>query len=231
MRGDSPTCRRKRTSSGRKMSYVKLMSLCAAAPGLTGATCEAVKKSTQPAMRIDELPSLYSRPQEHWQRVEPEQEAAVAGPLEQSVASLREWAQPYADQCQEVYRSVEPTIDTTVTTVSDVYHFLTAPPPDLYPSMAAVGFSGLLGLYLAKGNPRIVVTTTTSFFLGAMTRVKGEACGVSSGPHGRVRLHVLPSASGLPCQGKPRLRVLLGSAGSRHRGDALERPALWQKEA
>ncbi|XP_061777394.1 apolipoprotein O, b isoform X2 [Nerophis ophidion] len=139
-------------SSGRKMSYVKLMSLCAAAPGLTCATCEAVKKNTQPAIRLDELPSLYSRPQEHWQRAEPEQEAAVASPLEQSVASLRQWAQPYADQCQEVYRRLEPTIDTTVTTVSGVYHFLTAPPPDLYPSMAAVGFSGLLGLYLAKGS-------------------------------------------------------------------------------
>ncbi|XP_054621467.1 MICOS complex subunit MIC26-like isoform X2 [Dunckerocampus dactyliophorus] len=152
MRLDSPTSRRKRKSSGRKMSYMKLMSLCAAAPGLVGiASCEAAKKNAQPALRLDQLPSLYSRPQEEWRHVEPE-EAAVPGPLEQSMASLRKWAQPCADQCQEVYRKMEPTIDATVTTVMDVYQFLSAPPPDLYPSVAAVGFSGLLGLYLAKGS-------------------------------------------------------------------------------
>nr|XP_057916176.1 MICOS complex subunit MIC26-like [Doryrhamphus excisus] len=145
------------------MSYIKLMSLCAAAPGLVAiASCETAKKNTQPALRIDELPSLYTRPQEDWRRVETE-EAALPGPLEQSMASLRKWAQPYADQCQEagrttagkaeeVYRMVEPTIDAIVTTVTDAYEFLSAPPPDLYPSAAAVGFSGLLGLYLAKGS-------------------------------------------------------------------------------
>ncbi|KAM9436666.1 apolipoprotein O, b isoform 2-T2 [Clarias gariepinus] len=104
----------------------------------------------------DEL-SLYTTPHPRGCSVKRE-----VGHVEQSVASLRKSAEPYAAWCQEktsyildkmeeYYKTMEPGINTSVQTGRDTYEFLMNPPAKFYPSVGAVGFSAILGLYLAKG--------------------------------------------------------------------------------
>uniref|UniRef100_A0A4W5JYG4 MICOS complex subunit n=1 Tax=Hucho hucho TaxID=62062 RepID=A0A4W5JYG4_9TELE len=149
--------------AGREMSnFGKLVPLSAAVTGVLGlmtgtATVLAareVKEKLAALMCVFQLPSLYTTPEPQLKYVESE-----AGPVEQGVAELRKWAEPFTNQCQvylflsdDVYRTVEPTVSTSIRTVRETYEFLNDPPPDLYPSIRVIGFSGFLGLYLAKGS-------------------------------------------------------------------------------
>uniref|UniRef100_A0A3B4EAQ0 MICOS complex subunit n=1 Tax=Pygocentrus nattereri TaxID=42514 RepID=A0A3B4EAQ0_PYGNA len=101
--------------------------------------------------------SLYTSPHSQVNYVE-----AEVGHVEQGVSVLRKSAEPYTKWCQEkttyaldkteeFYKTVEPGVDTSLRTIKDTYDFLNDPPPEFYPSVGVVGFSGILGLYLAKG--------------------------------------------------------------------------------
>ncbi|XP_056440095.1 apolipoprotein O, b isoform X1 [Gadus chalcogrammus] len=143
----------------------RLMALPLAGSGLMGmmvgtvfAAGEGKSKSSGTLFRIDELPSLYTTPEPQSRFTDPE-----PGQLEHGVAALREMVEPYTSQLQktslsargkveEVYKTVEPTVNGTIRTVKDVYQYLSDPPPELYPSVGVVGFSGFLGLFLAKGS-------------------------------------------------------------------------------
>uniref|UniRef100_A0A8C5E6U1 MICOS complex subunit n=1 Tax=Gouania willdenowi TaxID=441366 RepID=A0A8C5E6U1_GOUWI len=102
--------------------------------------------TTVPPLKQDDL-SLYSVPQQKLRYEEPE-----AGQLEESVATLRKLVEPYAAWWQDTYSRVKPKIQGVVQLSSDTYAFLKNPPKDLYPRVGIIGFTGILGLFLARGS-------------------------------------------------------------------------------
>ncbi|CAF92615.1 unnamed protein product [Tetraodon nigroviridis] len=205
------------------------------------AASEEKKKNPQPLLSIDELPSLYTRPEPELECVEPE-----AGSLEQSVTSLRKWAEPYTNQCQqtcqmvmekveEVYRSVEPAVATSVSTVSA--QTSTVHPPPLILCIFSTCFPCSRGVPVPeRPSSQPVPQRGGGGLLGAAgavpgQRIQGEESGVSSRSDGPERLCVLPPANGVPTEGEQGPGAHLGPAGPRRPGESLERAALRQKAA
>ncbi|ROK23328.1 MICOS complex subunit MIC26 [Anabarilius grahami] len=116
--------------------------------GLMSATVFAASeaKENNTTLMTDEL-SLYSTPESQLRYEEPE-----VGHVQQGVASLRKTVEPYISWCQSYYKTVEPGVNTTQNIVKDIYAFLNDPPSEFYPSVGVIGFSGILGLYIAKGS-------------------------------------------------------------------------------
>ncbi|XP_038573309.1 apolipoprotein O, a [Micropterus salmoides] len=122
------------------------------------------KEAAAPFHR-DEL-SLYTVPQQESRYVEPE-----AGQLEQSVATVRKLAEPYTDWCRDTYDKVKPKVQSVVRFGNDTYAYLKNPPKDFYPRAGIIGFTGVLGLFLARGSrikrliyPAGLVTVSASLY-------------------------------------------------------------------
>lgn len=106
------------------------------------------EKEVAAPLNRDEL-SLYTAAASPLQPpyVEPE-----AGQLEQSVASLRKVVEPYTTWCQGTYGQIKPKVQGVVQFGSDTYSYLKNPPKDFYPRAGVIGFTGVLGLFLARGS-------------------------------------------------------------------------------
>uniref|UniRef100_A0A3Q3B1R3 MICOS complex subunit n=1 Tax=Kryptolebias marmoratus TaxID=37003 RepID=A0A3Q3B1R3_KRYMA len=103
-------------------------------------------KNASASLHLDEL-SLYTAPQQSCRYAEPE-----AGQMEESVATLRKLAEPYAARCRDEYGKIKPKVQKVVQFGSDTYGYLQNPPKDFYPRAGIIGLAGVLGLFLARGS-------------------------------------------------------------------------------
>ncbi|KAM6989955.1 MICOS complex subunit MIC26-like [Tautogolabrus adspersus] len=110
--------------------------------------------------------SLYTAPQPKSQYVEPE-----AGQLEDTVATLRKFIEPYKDWCRGTYGQIKPKVQSVVRYGNDTYNFLNNPPKDFYPRAGVIAFTGALGLFLGRSSrikrliyPAGLMTVSTSLY-------------------------------------------------------------------
>ncbi|XP_034410787.1 MICOS complex subunit MIC26-like [Cyclopterus lumpus] len=113
----------------------------------------------------DEL-SLYGAPRPEPPHVEPE-----AGQLEQRVAAVRRLTEPYAGWCRATYDVIKPRVQSAVRCGSDARAYLKDPPKDFYPRAGVICFTGVLGLFLARGSrakrlvyPAALMTVSASLY-------------------------------------------------------------------
>ncbi|CAG5896375.1 unnamed protein product [Menidia menidia] len=128
----------------------------------------------------DEL-SLYSAPGQKLRYVEPE-----PGQLENSLATLRKSAEPYAVWCQGTYAKIQPRVRKVVQLGGDAYDYLRNPPKDFYPRAGIIGFTGVLGLFLARGSrikrlvyPTSLVAVSTSLYYPEQAAAIAKSAGDS----------------------------------------------------
>uniref|UniRef100_A0A8C1WHD0 MICOS complex subunit n=1 Tax=Cyprinus carpio TaxID=7962 RepID=A0A8C1WHD0_CYPCA len=208
-----------------KIAKVVLPMAVPGALGLMSATVFAASeaKENNTTLMTDEL-SLYDTPESQLRYEEPE-----VGHVEQAVASLRKTVEPYISWCQEktqfatekvqsYYNTVEPGVNTTQSIVKDMYAFLNDPPSKFFPSVGVIGFSGILGLYLAKGSrikrlmfPTGLMVLSTSMFYpqhaASVARTTKHYI-FSWGSEGRVVLEEL----------------LRGKSSSKHKAEKTQKP-------
>merc|ERR1719357_976937 len=123
------------------------------------------KEAAAPLIR-DEL-SMYTAPPPLKSRyVEHE-----AGQLEQNVATIRRAVEPYTAWCKGAYGKIKPKVQGVVQYGNDTYTYLKNPPKDFYPRAGVIAFSGVLGLFLARGSrikklvyPAGLMTVSTSLY-------------------------------------------------------------------
>uniref|UniRef100_A0A674ANM1 MICOS complex subunit n=2 Tax=Salmo trutta TaxID=8032 RepID=A0A674ANM1_SALTR len=101
---------------------------------------EVKEKLAALSLSIEELPSLYTTPELQVNYVESRGGASGTG----------------CGRAEEMGRACHRPVSGNGSGCPgesrETYEFLKDPPPELYPSVGVVGFSGFLGLYLAKGS-------------------------------------------------------------------------------
>lgn len=99
------------------------------------------------AVAPDQL-SLYAAPAQQ----KPREAEPGAGQLEESAAALRRSVEPYADRCRLAWRTVEPGFERVFGFGNEAYAYFKDPPKEFYPRAGIIGFTGVLGLLLARGS-------------------------------------------------------------------------------
>ncbi|MBN3294707.1 MIC26 protein, partial [Polypterus senegalus] len=97
------------------------------------------------SLKVEEL-SLYTKPEDDYKYVVETTE------LEESISTVRKSVEPYTTWVQDFLTVLKPKIEHSVHLGKESYEFLKNPPPGFYPRFGVIGFTGIIGLFLARGS-------------------------------------------------------------------------------